>query len=604
MAIKWLQGKKKEKTAAPESAASDLAPSFTRALSAAEASKSAPGGGKHFRSSSWQHLDSPFGDGHHEYMIAIGDETGTTWQIKRITSYIDPLDNNQVITQKSAKESCGFFRAMMEVARYEAAQAGFANYKKIEQELTDHFVNFAHKEEIIFNREGAPCLIENGFPVGDYEFSASEMAICEAIREKIEAAKAEDRQRREELAAQVRAKQEAERLREQALKPPPVTAMVRWEGGQLKEIFGDDSSLSGSVSEISGDIDFDTIGRHAKYESCLMHAQEQIRWGFSWFGMSGNWLDWNSNRVDRGAYENFEGNMSYAINHLNTAIEASENDEQARQVFKKIKLNLLMLRSAYSYLAVRTAQYPGGSSEKSPAQKFRENMDENFFALDLFISEENIDPDMARKVKSYVIAPHEFSEIMDAFVLLQTEIGNILPLFRNVTDQVVQQTMLAQVAVPAAAASAVLAPAMEEEPDWIDREYQIGDKMPDGTIYCGALSDSGGALYAMPVDTDLKMTWVRATEYAKNILDYGHGDWRLPTVRELENLYQNRNRGALNNSFQVNLEHFSSYWASEEILGFGVEAFYVRFTDGRVDYDSKSGDTRNCRLVRTGPKPG
>jgi uncharacterized protein DUF1566 len=69
---------------------------------------------------------------------------------------------------------------------------------------------------------------------------------------------------------------------------------------------------------------------------------------------------------------------------------------------------------------------------------------------------------------------------------------------------------------------------------------QIGDRMPDGTIYAGASPDTGKPMYAAPADAPLTMKWKEAMDYAAKLDAHGHQDWRLPTKGELAALFSNR----------------------------------------------------------------
>lgn len=67
-----------------------------------------------------------------------------------------------------------------------------------------------------------------------------------------------------------------------------------------------------------------------------------------------------------------------------------------------------------------------------------------------------------------------------------------------------------------------------------------GTVMPDGTIYAGTSPDTGRAFYAAAKDVPKKLSWYRAQSYAARCNDHGHSDWRLPTIRELNVLFNNR----------------------------------------------------------------
>jgi hypothetical protein len=72
------------------------------------------------------------------------------------------------------------------------------------------------------------------------------------------------------------------------------------------------------------------------------------------------------------------------------------------------------------------------------------------------------------------------------------------------------------------------------------------------------------------------MSWYEAIEYTKSL---GEG-WRLPTVEELKEAYDN------------NVEGFQSfvYWSSSTYAQPTIGAWGVSFSDGDVDYYYKTGN--------------
>lgn len=86
----------------------------------------------------------------------------------------------------------------------------------------------------------------------------------------------------------------------------------------------------------------------------------------------------------------------------------------------------------------------------------------------------------------------------------------------------------------------------------------VGDKMPDGTVFAGVSPSTGRPLYVLPADAPLKMKFKDAVAYAAQASDgNGRKGFRLPTRNELYLLYQNRDKGALKGSFAE-----ACYWSS------------------------------------------
>jgi hypothetical protein len=67
-----------------------------------------------------------------------------------------------------------------------------------------------------------------------------------------------------------------------------------------------------------------------------------------------------------------------------------------------------------------------------------------------------------------------------------------------------------------------------------------GDKMPDGTVFAGISPDTNKPMYASPADASLTMTFNDARKYAAQLDAHGNKDWRVPTMAELNVLFNNR----------------------------------------------------------------
>ena len=120
----------------------------------------------------------------------------------------------------------------------------------------------------------------------------------------------------------------------------------------------------------------------------------------------------------------------------------------------------------------------------------------------------------------------------------------------------------------------------------LNPEPVVGQRMPDGTIYAGVSPDTAKAMFVMPHDEPMTMSWSdakRGTLSAK-VGAYGHNDWAVPSKNELALLFNNR---AVIGNFTDEW-----YWSSTEYGNY--TAWIQRFSDGNQLNNTKY----NFRLVR------
>src|SRR5438105_898104 len=78
---------------------------------------------------------------------------------------------------------------------------------------------------------------------------------------------------------------------------------------------------------------------------------------------------------------------------------------------------------------------------------------------------------------------------------------------------------------------------------WVEvtpAEPQVGDQMPDGTVYAGISPETNKPMYTPSSDAPRTYTFNEAAAYAKKLDEDGHKDWRVPTKAELNVLFNNR----------------------------------------------------------------
>jgi len=124
---------------------------------------------------------------------------------------------------------------------------------------------------------------------------------------------------------------------------------------------------------------------------------------------------------------------------------------------------------------------------------------------------------------------------------------------------------------------------------------EIGEKMPDGTVYAGSSSSMGVAMYTTPRDAPGTMPWKAAMKYCAQLDTGGHHDWRLPIAGELDRLFKNH---AEIGRFDTNDSDAASwYWSSAERSD--AVAWDQHFSDGNGIWLTKN-NVSSVRCVRTG----
>ena len=108
----------------------------------------------------------------------------------------------------------------------------------------------------------------------------------------------------------------------------------------------------------------------------------------------------------------------------------------------------------------------------------------------------------------------------------------------------------------------------------------------------GTVSDTRTGLMWAEKDNGSPINWHDAVSYCKNFSGGGHTDWRMPTLVELESLYdpKYKNKGGYHVTKLINTTA-SSCWASETR---GNQAARFNFTYGNVYWLRQfySGPTR------------
>ncbi len=109
--------------------------------------------------------------------------------------------------------------------------------------------------------------------------------------------------------------------------------------------------------------------------------------------------------------------------------------------------------------------------------------------------------------------------------------------------------------------------------------------MPDGTVRAGLSPSTGAPLFTTLADApgSPSYNFDEAEAYCAASQEHGHNDWRVPAKGELMVLWENRNKGKLQGTFNETADPASWYWSSSP-AAWGFD-WAQHFSDGDQDYN-------------------
>lgn len=116
----------------------------------------------------------------------------------------------------------------------------------------------------------------------------------------------------------------------------------------------------------------------------------------------------------------------------------------------------------------------------------------------------------------------------------------------------------------------------------------------------GTVTDSQtGLMWVKDADSGAQVDWWDAKTFATNEDAGGHADWRLPQVWELYTLVDEREGNpSLQSDHPFDGVRNAEYWSETKYEDFLAFAYYVRFSDGWVDYSNKGMPAGHVWCVR------
>jgi hypothetical protein len=125
-----------------------------------------------------------------------------------------------------------------------------------------------------------------------------------------------------------------------------------------------------------------------------------------------------------------------------------------------------------------------------------------------------------------------------------------------------------------------------------------GTTMNDGTVYAGISPETGNMMFVTPKDSYLTATFNEAVARADTLNRgeaFGHNDWRLPTLKELDVIFENKDKGALKGTFNLEGVNYQDLKVYGKDLHPNADGWYRTTHWG-------SNVTRWCQLFKTGDK--
>ncbi len=368
-----------------------------------------------------------------QYMEALWMKDRRNWTVQKVMSYeglrlpagrsTHADDVNALLQSKNTsyvpvKEGVCFFEAMHEVAMFEALP--LKGMERQEEDLkSDHYIDFAHKEGLIFDENGLPHLTEGGRPVGKVKIPQSELDELEARR----------------------ALQKSD---EEPFSPT-------WPGiDALENTFNQQSG---------GVVDMEAHMKMVQLESCLRQAKHRITEAMGAYKARNHYNHYNHSYGDYkkqsswkegwgGAPNPYQGTFYRCMDGASESLSRpfySSIPKELYQPLKDIQLNFCVLRSVAYYHALRNVQNPKAFGHEESKTDLRKLMDESMDDLNRHTEYRDKDERFMARVNARIIQKREFSDVMDMIKAYETGLGLFLENITKLVDRDVAQASLPSV---------------------------------------------------------------------------------------------------------------------------------------------------------------
>lgn len=104
----------------------------------------------------------------------------------------------------------------------------------------------------------------------------------------------------------------------------------------------------------------------------------------------------------------------------------------------------------------------------------------------------------------------------------------------------------------------------------------------------GTVTDKWSGLTWTVVPGGTGVTWENALTLCENYSAAGFSDWRLPTIKELQSLNNERTKNPSFDSSAIRGVTISNYWSSTTLFNQNTRAWYINTAYGLITYDDKT----------------
>jgi hypothetical protein len=374
--------------------------------------------GRYFRTSSFKNLSSAHSKNNEEYLEAVYDPNQEKWTVKKKSTFdglfLENLSNPQVgdadskdkgssyartVSIKNIRHNVCFFEALHTLAVYEVSQLSLdesLNIKRIEQDYNGkHYIDFAHREDIIFDRYGMPHLTSNGHPIDPGDYLEKELDTLKSYNQETMPA-------------------------------------IIWNDQVLSIAFDDVSGAGLSQDQV--EFMFKWRSMHSQFQAFISEFQHAIKSNYGDRGYS------NSN-IEHIVYENedsryashqrFRNQFAKSIVHLSEACNLCENDD-LKLTLDQIYLKAHMLDAMWAvHLFTRPEEKV--REEKNYIENIAAWSSESFDFVCMLASESGYSDEQVGNLRLYMAEQRTHQDILKMFHSMHKEMEILSKQIADVT---------------------------------------------------------------------------------------------------------------------------------------------------------------------------